>query len=135
MSSSPRHGHVAHIAINADDTDRARRFYERVFGWRFNSWGPPGFWMIESATGGPPGVLGSLQGRRDLGAERLTGPEVTIAVADIHATVSAITDNGGTLLMPPVVIPTVGTLCWFRDAEGNVLGAMQYDSAAQVQEP
>ncbi len=35
--------HVAHFAINANDVDRAKRFYERVFGWKFNAWGPPGF--------------------------------------------------------------------------------------------
>ncbi|MCU0634115.1 MAG: VOC family protein [Gemmatimonadaceae bacterium] len=126
--TGPAANHVAHFAINADNPDRARRFYERVFGWRFVSWGPPGFWMIETADGQMPGLLGSLQARRDLGTERLNAFEVTIAVADVRATARAIEANGGTLLMPPTVIPTVGTLCWFKDADGNVAGAMQYDS-------
>ena len=56
---------LAHFAINADDVERARKFYEKVFGWKFNSWGPPGFYMIE-ATGSA--VLGSLQGRLDSSA-------------------------------------------------------------------
>ncbi len=29
-------GNVRHFAINADDLSRARRFYERVFGWTFD---------------------------------------------------------------------------------------------------
>ncbi|MCU0634088.1 MAG: VOC family protein [Gemmatimonadaceae bacterium] len=132
---TPPPNSIAHFAINADDTDRARRFYERVFGWRFQSWGPPGFWMIERADGGPPGVLGSLQGRRDLGDARLNAFEVTIAVSDAHATAERIAANGGTILMPPTVIPTVGTLCWFRDAEGNVAGIMQYDRGATAEGP
>ncbi len=33
--------------------------------------------------------------------------------------------------MPKVTIPTVGMLLFFRDPEGNIAGAMQYDSAAQ----
>src|ERR1700731_2639709 len=53
---------VRHFAINADDIDRARSFYERVFGWRFNAWGPPNFYQID--TGTPP--YGALQGRREL---------------------------------------------------------------------
>ena len=29
--------------------------------------------------------------------------------------------------MPKFYIPTVGTLIFFEDTEGNVVGAMQYD--------
>ena len=32
---------LAHFAINADDVARAQGFYEAVFGWKFNAWGPP----------------------------------------------------------------------------------------------
>jgi len=88
--------------------------------------------MIETAAGQEPGTRAALQGRREMGWERPNAPELTIAVSDINATVHAVTQNGGTVLMPPVVIPTVGTLCWFRDSEGNILGAMQYDANASV---
>jgi predicted enzyme related to lactoylglutathione lyase len=128
----PVPAHAAHFAINADDPDRARRFYGAVFGWRFVSWGPPGFWMIEAPDGGPPGLMGSLQGRRPLGDQLINGFEVSIAVADVQRTADAVVAQGGVLLMPPTVIPTVGTLCWFRDPEGNVCGAMQYDARAAV---
>ena len=30
--------------------------------------------------------------------------------------------------MPPFVIETVGTLIMFQDTEGNVVGAMQYET-------
>ena len=36
------------FAINADDVPRARKFYETVFGWSFEPWGPPGFYLIET---------------------------------------------------------------------------------------
>ena len=35
-------GTLAHFSINADDVDRARVFYEKVFGWKSSAWGPPG---------------------------------------------------------------------------------------------
>jgi predicted enzyme related to lactoylglutathione lyase len=120
-------GSLAHFAINADDVDRARRFYEKAFGWKFNAWGPPQFFMIEGA-----GTLASLQGRRELVAGATTvGFECTIAVDSIEATEKAILAAGGSIAMARSVIVGVGTLMFFRDTEGNVFGAMQYDSRAE----
>ncbi len=124
---------VRHFAINADDTSRARDFYAAVFGWRFNAWGPPGFWMIDTGASDAGTPLGSLQQRRTLiEGERMTGFECTIAVPDARAAEQAVLANGGTILMPRTTIPTVGHLFWFRDTEGNVVGAMQYDTKAAV---
>ena len=42
---------------------RARRFYESDFGWSFEPWGPPGFFLIKTGTDQDPGVHGALQKR------------------------------------------------------------------------
>jgi hypothetical protein len=118
---------LRHFAINADDVARARSFYEAVFGWRFSAWGPPNFYQIE--MGGDSPVLGALQGRRDLVPEsRTIGFECTIAVDDIDAVERAVLDNGGEIALARSVIGGVGTLMFFKDTEGNVFGAMQYES-------
>jgi len=120
---------LAHFSINADDVERARGFYEKVFGWKFAAWGPPGFYMIE-AKDSP--VLGSLQGRRDLVAKQPTiGFECTMGVPSIDKTEKAVKAAGGKVIMERSVIVGVGTLMFFQDTEGNVFGAMQYDSAAE----
>ena len=36
--------------------------------------------------------------------------------------------DGGKILMPPFHIETVGDLIFFQDTEGNIAGAMQYES-------
>ena len=54
-----RKAYPAPIDIQADDIERARRFYERVFGWRFESWGPPDFYLIHTGTGAEPGAGGA----------------------------------------------------------------------------
>jgi hypothetical protein len=124
---------LAHFTINADDVPRARRFYERVFGWTFSAWGPPKFYQI--ATAGPgeaPGVMGALQGRRELVAgQRTVGFECTISVPSIDDTAAAVLANGGRVLIPKSVIVGVGTLMFFEDPEGNAFGAMQYDPRAE----
>lgn len=125
---------VAHFAINADDLDRARKFYAQAFGWRFEAWGPPGFFMIDAGNGADQRPLGSLQGRRELvEGQRMTGFECTIAVPDIAAAEARIRAAGGRIILPRTVIPTVGELFFFRDTEGNVAGAMQYDADAKAE--
>ena len=122
-----------HFAINADDVQRARRFYEQAFGWKFKAWGPPKFYMIE--TNGPgeaAGVHGSLQGRRDLvEGKRMIGFECTVAVPSIDETEKAVLAAGGKIVMPKSIIPTVGALIFFEDTEGNVFGAIQPDEGAE----
>lgn len=120
---------VAHFAINATDTAVAMRFYERVFGWRFEPWGPPGFYQIRTGSDGP---LGALQGRRELvPGTKMVGFECTIGVESIEETERAVLAAGGKIVIPRSIIPTVGTLAFFMDPDGNVFGAMQYDRGAQ----
>ncbi len=114
-----------HLAINADDVQRAKRFYESVFGWRFEPWGPPDYYQVKNAG---EGFLGALQGRRELkpGA-RMLGFEATMGVEDIQATIAAVEAAGGRILTAPIYIEGVGKLVYFEDTEGNLVGAMQYD--------
>jgi uncharacterized protein len=75
------------FAIHADDLSKAQRFYERVFGWKFEPWGPPGFLLIATGDKQDPGIQGALQKRYELvPGQRLTGYECTIGVEDIDAT-------------------------------------------------
>jgi predicted enzyme related to lactoylglutathione lyase len=124
---------VAHFAINADDVSRALRFYEVVFGWKFQAYGPPGFYMVDpaSATVHVP-VRGSLQKRREIvPGVAMRGFECTISVDDIQATGAAVTANGGEIVMQICTLAGVGRLLFFRDTEGNIAGAMQYDVNAE----
>jgi uncharacterized protein len=123
-----KHASLAHFAINADDVDRARGFYEKVFGWKSTAWGPPGFYQLEG-TGLP---FAALQKRRDLvKGTRTVGFECTIAVESIDATEKAVLAGGGKIALARSVIVGVGTLMFFEDPEGNVFGAMQYDHRAE----
>lgn len=122
---------VEYFAINADDVPRARQFYTTVFGWNFEPWGPPGFYLI--ATGQEPagGRSGALQERRELvPGHKMIGFECTITVENIDQTIRAIEANGGTLAAPKFHIPTVGTVAYFMDTEGNVAGIRQPEKRA-----
>jgi len=116
---------VCHFAINADDVGRAKSFYEGVFGWTFDPWGPPDFYQVKNAG---QGLLGALQGRRELApGVRMAGYEVTVGVKDLKATIAAVEAAGGKIIMQPYRIEGVGELIYFEDTEGNLVGAMQYE--------
>ena len=114
------------FAVHADDLPQAHRFYESVFGWKFQAWGPPGFFLIATGDKDNPGVAGALQKRHEVvKGERLNGFECTIAVEDVEATAAAVVANGGKIIMPKCEIPTVGWLIKFQDPDGNVVCAKQ----------
>jgi len=114
------------FAIHADDLAKAQRFYERVFGWKFEPWGPPGFLLIETGDKKNPGVQGALQKRHQLiPGQQFTGYECTIGVEDIDATEKAVLANGGKVILPKCEIPTVGHLIKIQDTDGNVVCVKQ----------
>src|SRR4029077_14372312 len=95
--------HLAHFAINADDVPRAKKFYEKVFGWKFSAWGPPNFYQIQTGKDGDAAqpALGALQGRRTLFAGQPTiGYECTISVESIDDTIAAVQKHGGAIALP-----------------------------------
>jgi uncharacterized protein len=120
-------GALRHIAINADDVGRAKAFYEAVFGWSFQPWGPPDFYNALT----PGGVMAAVQKRREIvPGVRMTAYECTIGVDNLAETLAAIAAAGGRVVAGPFTIPTVGKLAFFQDPEGNIAGAMQYESRA-----
>lgn len=112
------------FAINADDVPRARKFYEAAFGWKFEPWGPPNFYLIPIGKG----PMGMLQERRELVKGKPTvAYECTITVDNIDETIKAIEAAGGKMAAPKYHIPTVGTVAYYYDTEGNVFGLMQLE--------
>lgn len=117
---------INHFAINANEVERARSFYESVFGWEFTAWGPPDFYRISTGAGDPVG--GALHKRRDIVSGRpIHGFECTIAVDDVDSVAKAVVEAGGRIVMEKSVITGVGELIFFEDTEGNIAAAMRYE--------
>lgn len=120
---------VVHFAIHADDVERARGFYEAVFGWQFEAWGPPGFYNVVTGSDDRPGIHGALHGRQEpLTGSGTNGFTCTVAVDDLAAIRSKVVSSGGTITYEEIEIPSVGTLTQFLDTEGNELAAMVYET-------
>jgi len=123
---------VSHFDVQADNLSRARRFYETVFEWKFNPWGPPDFFLIATGKKDDPGIHGALTKRRThVEGKPMFGYECTISVANVDETAAAIEANGGQVTLPKTCINGVGWIIQFLDTEGNVVCAMQYDENAE----
>lgn len=117
-----------HFAIQADDVERARVFYETVFGWRFEPWGPPDFYRIRTGDDADPGIEGALYARHEPNpGTGMRGYRCTIDVADIDKARADVLAHGGKLSHDKSTIVGVGTLIEFLDTEGNLVCAMQYE--------
>jgi predicted enzyme related to lactoylglutathione lyase len=116
---------VGHFLVNADNPERARIFYEKVFGWEFSKWdGPIDYWMINTGGEDEPGIDGGLLKRQDPNSKI----ENVIEVPSVDEYMKRVKEKGGTLVSPTKMpIPGVGYIAWFRDTEGNVLGIMETD--------
>jgi predicted enzyme related to lactoylglutathione lyase len=119
---------VVHFAVQADDVERARRFYEAVFGWRFEPWGPPDFYRIRTGDEAHPGIEGALYQRHEPNpGTGMRGFRCTIAVDDIDKARAAVLAQGCKLTSEKSTIVGVGALIEFLDPEGNLVCAMQYE--------
>ncbi len=121
-------GEVVHFEIPAENVARARRFYEKTFGWQMQPVPEMEYTMV--ATGpsdknGMPKRPGAINGgmmRRDGPVKH---PVVTIHVDDIDASATSIEKNGGKVVVPKQSIGEYGWSAYFTDPEGNLLGLFQ----------
>lgn len=121
---------LTHFAINTDDVAATQAFYEQVFGWSFQAYGPPGFVQVMDETGNQP--MGAIQQRRQLLDDEPTrGFECSFGVGDVDDVHKKVIAAGGTILMERFTITNVGHLIAFRDPGGNPVLAMQYDVSAE----
>lgn len=118
---------VIHFEIPAADPERASKFYQKVFGWKFDKWaGPMEYWMVITGADGAPGINGGLM--RNTTVKTTTN---TIGVESVDAAVKSATNAGGKLVMPKSPIPGVGYFAYCEDTEGNLFGVMQADTNAK----
>lgn len=124
-----------HFEIQADDPARAIKFYETLFGWAFSKWeGPMPYWLVSTGPADQPGINGGLHAR--IGAKPIADQAViafvcTVDVESVDVYATKAVKAGGSICVPKMAIPGVGWLAYAKDTEGNIVGMMQSDSAAQ----
>lgn len=126
---NPMANPIVHFEIPADDEQRAKKFYEKTFGWKiepFKMGSGETYWTVfttEVDNYMRPKEYGQINGgmmkRKNKGQQVMN----YINVDSIDAMLQTIKKNGGEVCMPKTEIsPGMGWIAIFRDTEGNMMG-------------
>ena len=129
---------VVHFEIQADEPERAARFYAAVFGWKIDAWDglAQPYWVVMTADkdSKEPGIHGGLLKR----PATIPAPECganafvcTVEVENFDAMAEKIEAAGGTVARPKFALPGMAWQGYFLDTEGNTFGIHQPDPAAK----
>lgn len=118
---------VTHFEIPFDDTAKALKFYEEVFGWKMQQWGQEQYWLCITGENNSPGINGAIMKKRDPAQPVVCSIEVN----NLDSLIKLIPEKGGQIVVPKMAIPSVGWLAYFKDTGGNIFGIMQNDKNAK----
>ena len=121
---------VVHIDIAADDPQRAKKFYESLFGWKLQ--GPPGmtdYYLFETEDLKGNKAVGGGLGKRGDPSQRITA---YVGVDNIDDYSGKVAKLGGRVVQPRMTVPGFGYLAVCVDTEGNTFGLWQEDSKARL---
>ncbi len=130
-----------HFEIHADDVERAKKFYQEVFGWEMQQMGAEfGNYVVvltgpsPEATSGKPidihdwGINGGMMKRNAPKPAEGMSPMsfvCVVGVDDIDTYIEKARAAGGTEHMGKTPIPGVGIVAYYADTEGNLFGMIQ----------
>lgn len=123
-----------HFEIHAADPERAKRFYETLFGWSFTRWEGMPYWLVKTGEPGTPGIDGGMVPRQcppPVQGQPVSAYVCTVEVPDLDAYMKTAAGLGAPVAVPKMAIPGVGWLGYMADSEGNIFGMMQNDPAAK----
>lgn len=117
MTHRPAPGAVSHVELISKDPAQSIRFYERVFGWKFDDAGG-GYWLTTS-----PGLpTGALRAPQDV---ELPGSLSYIEVKDLSKTLRDAETAGAKIVVPKTAIPNMGHYAVFVAPGGVAQGVVQ----------
>jgi hypothetical protein len=116
---------VVHFEIEAEDKERAKKFYTDAFGWEMEQMNQDMGSYIVVKTGDPKdmGINGGIyqEDKKELNAY-----SCVISVDDIQKAMAAVKASGGKVLSEkPDDIPGVGLYAKCEDTEGNRFTLLQ----------
>jgi predicted enzyme related to lactoylglutathione lyase len=106
---------VIHFEIGYRNNAATQAFYAKLFDWKMEAYGK----VAMVATGSTAGIQGHIN---TLGHEPHNYVTVYVEVDDIQSYLDKAGQLGGKTLVPPTVVPGMGSFAWFADLDGNIIG-------------
>ena len=129
---------VVHFEIQAEEPERAIKFYQSIFGWDFQKWdgGDSDYWMVMTADKDSTemGINGGLLKRPAKPSAYMAGANAfvcTVMVENFDEIAKKIEAAGGKIALPKMPLVGMAWQGYFLDTEGNVFGVHQPDKNAK----
>lgn len=110
------------VDLMTSDPEGARRFYGGVLGWTAEEPNPDFGGYANFLLHGDP-IAGMMDNDHD--TERPEVWSTYLAVDDIEATLAAVKDHGGDVVVPAMPVGDLGTMAFLTDAGGAAIGLWQ----------
>jgi len=109
---------IVHFEIPAENVEKMRKFYSRLFGWKIERVaGPIEYYLIETAPEGK-GVGGGMTKKEDLSQQ----PMNYYLVESVDEYSRKVEELGGEIIMPKQTVPGMGHFAVAIDPERNIFG-------------
>ncbi|MGA8739593.1 MAG: VOC family protein [Terracidiphilus sp.] len=116
MSQRAQHHAINYIEFTTTDIAKTKAFYERVFSWNFQEWGPDYISFDKDHAG----IAGGFRKGEPQQTPADSAPLIVLYSQDLKGTQDAIIAAGGSIAVPTFDFPG-GKRFHFSDGQGNVL--------------
>ena len=116
---------LMHFEIPADDVDRAKSFYSKLFGWEIKELPGMDYWII--TTDGEKSIGGGMMKRQNPGQTIVNYMDVP-SVDQYTAEVEKL---GGKIIFPKTAVPEMGYFAICLDTENNAFGLWEGNKDAK----
>jgi predicted enzyme related to lactoylglutathione lyase len=120
---------VVHFEIPADNLDRAKKFYQSLFGWQITDIPEMNYTIVntvpvdENNMPKEPGAINGGMLKRNHAGEQ---PVIVINVSSVDEYLKKVEKAGGKTVMPKVQVGEMGLYARVTDTEGNVIGLWEH---------
>jgi len=109
---------IVHFEIPAENVEKMRKFYSRLFGWKIERVaGPIEYYLIETAPEGK-GVGGGMSKKEDQSQQSMN----YYLVESVDEYSRKVEELGGKIIMPKQTVPGMGHFAVAIDPERNIFG-------------
>jgi predicted enzyme related to lactoylglutathione lyase len=120
---------IVHFEIPAEDVQKLKSFYEKLFGWKIIHTDSVGmdYWLIQTVPTDEkgmltrPGVNGSMY-KKD---NEMQKPTNWVSVPNLDESIKKLKKLGGKIIIDKMEVPGVGWTALGLDPEGNQVGMLQ----------
>jgi predicted enzyme related to lactoylglutathione lyase len=116
---------LMHFEIPADDVDRAKSFYSKLFGWEIKELPGMDYWII--TTDGEKSIGGGMMKRQNAGQTIVN----YIDVPSVDQYAAEIEKLGGKIIFPKTAVPEMGYFAICLDTENNAFGIWEGNKDAK----